>query len=240
VVPAPVFTSGSMVNAASFKGGPVVPGEVITVFGSNFGPASLSTLSLDASGRVATQIADTFVTFDGTAAPMIYAVTGQLSAIVPYNVSGKTSSNVVVSFGGAISAPVKVVVADASPALFTLNASGSGPAAILNQDASVNTAAHPAAQNSIVVLFGTGLGVVTPAARDGEITIGTATSLQTVKVTIGGKDARILYAGAAPSLVSGVFQINVQLPQGIGQGALPILVTVGSAATPTIVTVFVE
>jgi uncharacterized protein (TIGR03437 family) len=245
VIPAPKFTSDAIVNAASFKGGPVVPGEVITLFGANFGPTAISTLALDTNGRVATTLADTILSFDSTAptptlAPIVYSITGQMSAVVPYNVSGKTNVNVRLIYGGAVSTPVQLSVSDTSPALFTLNSSGTGPGAILNQDGSVNQANHPAAQGSVIVLYGTGMGILNPLPKDGEVTFVTETTPKKVTVTIGGKDANVVYAGAAPSLVSGVFQINATLPAGIGSGAIPILVTVGNTTTPAGVTVFVQ
>ncbi len=196
VIPAPQFSADTIVNAASFSGGPVAPGEVITVFGSNFGAAALTTLQLDSNNRVSTNLADTVLTFDGVAAPMIYSYSGQISAIVPYGVTGKTASNVVLIYNGARSKTASVAVVATGPALFTLNSSGKGPGAILNQDSSVNLANHAAAKGSVIVLYGTGLGVLNPGAKDGDVTAGTATTSQTVKVTIDGKDAHVIYAGA--------------------------------------------
>ncbi len=45
--------------------------------------------------------------------------------------------------------------------LFSLSADPSQPGAILNQDSSVNTAASPAAQGSVVQIFGTGFAQAT-------------------------------------------------------------------------------
>ena len=75
--PPPLFTRQGVVNAASFDGGPVAPGEIITIFGTNLGPPTLAGLQLTADGRVDTSIAGTRVWFDGEAAPMIFAVESQ-------------------------------------------------------------------------------------------------------------------------------------------------------------------
>ncbi len=37
--------------------------------------------------------------------------------------------------------------------------------------------------------------------------------VMTVMVKIGGVDAEVLYAGAAPGLISGLLQVNVRIPQ---------------------------
>ena len=70
----------SVLNAASFRGNPqfdnnlysVAPGEIVTIFGTNLGPASLTTAQLDANGNIATLLAGTRVLFDGVPSPMIY------------------------------------------------------------------------------------------------------------------------------------------------------------------------
>jgi uncharacterized protein (TIGR03437 family) len=63
---------------------------------------------------------------------------------------------------------------------------------------------------------------------------------QTVKVTVGGQPANILYAGAAPLLPGGVDQINVQIPNGLQPGAAPIVVTIGNSTATRNVTVAIH
>lgn len=48
-----------------------------------------------------------------------------------------------------------------------------------------------------------------------------------VSLTIGGQPAKIQYAGAAPYLVSGMLQINAVVPDGIGSGLVPVVLTIG-------------
>ena len=138
----PSFQPASVVNAASFLPGPVAPGEIVTVFGTGFGPGQLTTFRL-ASGFVNTILGGTRVLFDGIPAPLIYSVENQLSVVVPYAVAGP-STQVQVEYRGTKSAPVTLQLAPVSPAIFTLDASGRGAGAILNQDSSVNSPANPA------------------------------------------------------------------------------------------------
>ena len=97
---APVFAAGvsisdnGVVNAAGYTGGAVSAGEIVAIFGSGLGPSTLVGLQLDSRGYVATSLSDTQVLFDGVAAPLIYTWAGQVSAVVPYEVSGKTSTQV--------------------------------------------------------------------------------------------------------------------------------------------------
>ena len=137
----------SVLNAASFLGNPqfdntgfaVTPGEIVTIFGSNLGPASLATAQLDANGNIATTLAGTRVLFDGVPSPMIYTSANQVSAVVPFAVTGKTSTVVRTEYNGVQSGGLQISAADSAPALFTANASGTGQIAALNQDYSINS-----------------------------------------------------------------------------------------------------
>lgn len=58
-------------------------------------------------------------------------------------------------------------------------------------------------------------------------------------VQIGGQDAMLLYAGAAPNLAAGVLQVDVQIPAGV-TGTVPIQLKVGTASTPPGLTVTIH
>jgi uncharacterized protein (TIGR03437 family) len=235
----PQVPSAGVVNAASFaNGGVVAPGEIIAIFGSGIGPATLAHMQLDSNGLVANSLAQTRVLFDGVAAPLIYVSASQTSAIVPYSVSGKQSTALTVEFQGRSSAAVTLPVTASAPALFTTTASGVGQAAAMNQDGSINGPGNPAVRGSVVVLFGTGEGQTNPAGQDGAIATQTLPKPNLpVSVTIGGKTAQVIYAGAAPMLVAGVIQINVEVPSDITPSpTTPIEITVGDHTSRSDVT----
>jgi len=237
----PVFSASGVVNAASFQGGAVAPGEIVTIFGSGIGPATLVGLQVTPSRMVDSNLADTRVLFDGVAAPLIYVSAGQLSAVVPYGVAGKTSTQVQIEYRGARSAAVSLPVAASAPGIFTLDATGRGQGAILNQDGSVNSASRPAARGSVVVLFCTGEGQTEPSVADGTLAGDVLPRPRLpVSVQIGGLPAEVLYAGAAPGLVAGVLQVNAKIAEGVASGALSISLTVGNATNPAGVTLAVQ
>ena len=237
----PSFQPSSVVNAASFLSGPVAPGEIVTVFGTGFGPGPLTTLRLTA-GLVNTTLGGTRVLFDGVPAPLIYTVENQLSAVVPYAVAGKPSTQVQVEYRGTRSAPVTLQLAPASPAIFTLDSSGRGPGAILNQDSSVNSPANPARIGSVVSIFATGEGQTSPAGVDGKPGSDPVPHpILPVSVTIGGQTVTPNYAGGAPGNVAGLMQVNVQIPSGIQTGsAVPVLLQVGNTSSQAGVTIAVR
>ena len=240
-VAAPQISAAGVVNAASFKGGPVAPGEILTVFGSDLGPGELVTLQLTPDRRwVTTSLAGTRILFDGVAAPMIYTSQKQASLVVPYSVAGRTTSEVAVEYEGRTSTRIALPVAPSAPGIFTLASSGFGQGAILNQDYSVNGPSNPARTGSVVIIYATGGGQTTPAGEDGKVVTELATQVLPVSARIGGVDAEVIYAGAAPGLVSGVLQVNAKVPDGLDAGsAVPLVLTMGSAASQPGVTLAV-
>ena len=145
------------------------------------------------------------VLIGGLPAQVFYAGTTQINALVPAGVAG-TSATVQVSGVAA----ANVLLAPVAPGLF---------AAVLNGDGSVNGPGNPAARESVVTFYATGLG----------------TGLSSLTMTIGGYVAEILFAGNAPGF-AGLEQLNVQVPGGFAPvGQLAVLLTVaGEQASSTI------
>lgn len=231
---------GQIVNAASGYGGPVAPGEMVAIYGSDLGGAQLAQAQLASPGKLTTSVAGTQVLINNVPAPLAYVRADQVGAIVPDAVANGMSAGVEVQYQGQSTSVVQVPVAATAPGVFTLDQSGRGQGAILNQDSSINTAANPAAAGSIVVLFATGQGAMNPPWPEDEL--GSAplpVPVSKVTVTIGGKPADILYAGAAPEL-AGIIQINARVPSATKPGAEPVVVTIGSVNSQPGVTVAVK
>jgi uncharacterized protein (TIGR03437 family) len=239
----------SVTNAASYATGAVSPGEMVTIFGTAIGPATPAYPAVDpATGKLATTIGGVEVLFNGIAAPMIYAGSTQVSALVPYEMAPVATPSVWVKYIGQTSNVFQVTSVTTAPGLFTQNASGSGPGAILNQDGvTVNGPGHPAARGSIVTVYLTGEGQTSPAGVTGAITTATLpppqvtpAPLLAVGVTIDGQPALPMYSGEAPGLVAGMMQLNVQIPSNAPSGDLPILVSIGGNISQSNVTLSVK
>jgi uncharacterized protein (TIGR03437 family) len=215
----------TLVNSANNASGPISPGELITVYGMNLGPANAAGLQLTPNGLVATRLANTLLTFDGIPAPLTYVSSGQMNAIVPYELVGRTTSNVLVQRNGVSSAGFQQAISDTAPGIFS---------SILNQDNTPNSSANPVSRGSVIQIFATGEGILIPPIPTGSVTPSTpplAKPAARVAVTIGGVAAPIQYVGEAPGLVSGVLQVNVVVPDTIGTGPQPIVLSVGAADT---------
>jgi uncharacterized protein (TIGR03437 family) len=235
----PLITS--VVNAAALQGSAVAPGEVVTIFGSNLGPDEALGPVLSPSGFLSTALANTQVVFDNNPAPLLYGSSGQLNAVVPFSVAGRDHTQVVITNSGQASLALDLAVTDSAPALFTMDSTGQGQAAVLNQDGSVNGEVNPAGRGSIIVLYATGGGETNPAGIDGLIaTTPLSTLLLPTSARIDGESADVLYAGGALGLVAGVIQVNVRVPDEIASGAVPIVLQVGSGLSQPGVTVNIK
>jgi uncharacterized protein (TIGR03437 family) len=235
-----VLTAPSIVTVANAAGNSntIAPGEMVTILGSNFGPATPVGLQLDASGNVATTLAGTQVLFNGVASPLISASAGQVSAIVPFGVAIGTVQ-VQVNYQGQTSASFPLTVA---PAAIEILSAG-GQAIVVNQDGSLNSPLNPAAAGSVITLLATGAGQLSPGGKDGAVVApGNLPRLVLpVQAQIGGQSADVEYAGGAPGIVEGVIQVNLQIPPGAQTGAaVPLVLQVGDSTSQPGITLAIQ
>ena len=210
-----------VVNFGSLLETPVAPAEIVTLLGAAIGPDSPALLQLDSSNRIATVLAGTRVLFDGVAAPLIRVDSGQITAIVPASVAGKTHSLVAVERNGQTAPSTTVVIGAASPAMLTLGPAGTGQCAAINLDGTLNSAQTPAPAGSIVSLFLIGTGA--SGQPDGALAAAASNLVPPPVVVVGTQLAQVLYAGPSPGSTAALTQINIRLPSGIS-GQLPVFV----------------
>ncbi len=228
----------SVRDAASALMGPVAPGKIVSVFINGLPELAFGSF---ADERLATEVSGVRVLVNGVAAPIVAVAPGQVNAIVPYGVASEATARFSVIRDDRVLGESTVTVAASAPALFTANASGSGQAAALNRDGSFNSAAAPALARQIVVLFGTGEGALEPSVTDGSIAVAPLSKPRLpISVEIGGKEARVVYAGPAPGSVHGLLQINAEVPAGLDPGSVPVIVRAGSVRSVPGVTIAVE
>jgi uncharacterized protein (TIGR03437 family) len=213
---------GALVNSASWQDGPPGPNTILTFFYRNFpGAQPLSVL------------------IDGLSVEILYNGPTQLNFVVPPTAIPNASASLQISSGGNLVLATPLQIADASPALFTVNQSGTGQASVLNQDYTYNGAdapAVPAARGSILMVYGTGFGVANPLGQDGLSWLASA-----VSAIIGGLPAEVTFAGLAPGYTPGLQQINIRIPDDCPSGpAVPIRLQIGGHSTQLGTTIAVE
>ena len=244
----PVVPATGILNGAGFDSSVagVSPGAIVTIFGTNLSTAPSTGVQpglIPGTTQLSTSSNGTRVTFDGVAAPLFFVSPGQLNVQVPFEVAGKASSQVVVTLNGSASSAVTVPVLESTPGIFTSNSSGKGPAVILNQDGSFNSSINPAPEGTIIQLFATGLGAVTPAVPTGQLAptslpLALSTTLPTVLIGGASSPANLEFSGLAPGFV-GLWQVNVRVPIGAGSGGRNLLLRTGQQ-TANLVTVYVK
>jgi len=257
--PAATFTvSGApviqaVVNVASYQGGAVSPGELISLFGDHIGPATPAVMAdADNNGFVDTSVGGVSVTIDSAPAPILYASENQISVQVPYEAGIGTNKAIVVT-NGSTTATGAVTITTQAPGLFSLDGSGAGQAAALNYNASsatysLNDAKNPAHIGDTVVLYLTGEGAYAPYAQPtGLLTPAPGVGNQLPQmsplpaVTIGGAPATVSYAGPVVGSILGLLQLNVVVPANSATGpAVPVSVTINGATTQAGITLAIH
>jgi uncharacterized protein (TIGR03437 family) len=190
----------------------VAPGELVTIWGPNIGPVTAFEGLPDNQGFFPSTLGGfqvLFQTANGATvpAPILYLGAGQINVQVPFEFQGGTMQII----APGLSLPPMAIAIIPSIGIFR-SGGATQFAAALNQYLSVNSASNAAAAGSIVVLYVTGLsGLGTPVT--GALSY-VASSFDGVSIVQAGENLplNILYAGPAPGLISGVYQINVQLP----------------------------
>lgn len=232
-----MLTSAGIWNAASGQPAPVSGGEIMTLRGAGLGP---EVGTLPAAGPVASSLGGVRVAFDGIPAPLLYAGPDQINLIAPWAITNRAATQITVTRNSIPIAGISAPVAERTPEIFTLSATGAGAAAVINQDGTVNSPLNPARAGSVIEIYGTGLGPLRPRGIDGAIA-GVSHAEAQVSVTIDGRPAEVTYAGSAPALVSGAFQVNCRIPQGIGVNpAVEVRVRAGDAVSAAGVTIAVR
>ena len=187
--PAPSVVVSKVVNAATFEATPLVSGSMATVFGTNLMGKAVA------------------VTFDGTAATLLYNSATQINLQVPAGLGSKATAAMVVTVDGVSSTPTTVSLSPAWPAIFAHG--------VLNQDYTENTSQSAATPGSILQIWGTGI----PQSAIVTVRIGSRSNLVP------------LYAGAAPSL-AGLQQVNVAVPDGLPAGAAQLTICATMSGQP--------
>ena len=224
----PIPIIQSVVNAAS-RSSVIVPGSIVSVLGTSLGPA-LMTTPYSSYGLHPTQWGNASVKFDGTEAQILYVSPERIDVVVPKSVMGQATTEVIVGTAASFrsSAPYSVPVTAAAPAVFTVGGDGSGQGDFQVFPGGLqNGPDNPAAPGATITVFATGEGIWSEANEDGSFLL-TARSYTSrpVSLTIGGKEARIMYAGGAP-YQAGRFQVNAILPADTPSGRQSVVLRVG-------------
>jgi uncharacterized protein (TIGR03437 family) len=232
----PTITSASVVNAASYtQGSGIAPGSYVAIFGTNLSDVLQSATYTPLPIAMITPTYYVSVGFDANGVSVPGAISfvspGQINVQVPWELAGQSSVEIKVNNEPLNGNLVTVPVATYSPALFVVN----DIAAASNLSYQLITTSNAAVRGNYIVLYANGLGPVSNQPADGGVASGTqlSTTSTTPTVTIGGQAANVEFSGLAPGF-AGLYQLNVQVPAGIGTGLQPVVLSIGGVSAPAV------
>ena len=229
----------AVVSSASYLPS-VAPGGFVSIFGAGL----IATPAMDwtdaiISGVLPTELGGVTVRVNGVWASIAYVSASQINCILPSSTpTGIINIEVNSPLGGTT--PL-VSVSAVAPALFTYQANstlyaaavfatGTGIVYAGPPGAIPGESSRPAMTGDLIELYGTGMGPTDPPAPDGvELTQPYPADLSNFAVSIGGQPATVLFAGLGS--LSGVYQINIQVPPNVPAGDQPIVVSVNQVAS---------
>ena len=225
----PVLGAG---NAAKWSiDSAVTPLEIVSIYGIGIGPQTPVT-ARPSAGTYPTSLDGVEVFFNNTPAPLMYVSANLINTVVSDNPGiyfGPETVRVVLN--GAQVAELTVPLTANMPGIFH---NPDGTAIAVNSDGTINGPANQAKTGSTVSIFGTGVSDLVQSVRSGIVgVVGLAQSIA-ASGTLSQQPLPTTYAGPAPHLISGAFQINVKVPTNGPQFPYPVQVLAGGILSPAV------
>ena len=243
------FLKGAaVVNAATFQASvPVGQGGLASLFGPGLADHPETATTAPWPSTLANR---QVIVNDNIVAPLYYLGPAQSNFQVPSNAPlGTTRIAVRTADTAELIAGGPMVVAAVSPGLYTMTQDGKGQAAAVNQDNTINSASNAALRGSVISLYGTGQGQVSPAVPDGfpaplsplsnTVTVPTSDAKTCVNsqpsmcVAIGSSFGTVQFSGLAPGYV-GLWQVNVLIPQDVTPGNVNVRILIDGTPSNTV------
>ena len=218
-----------IVNSADLSAA-VAPGGLVTITGRDMSTVTVVNNELP----VPTTLGEVCVTVNDRAMPLLMVSSGQINGQLPFSISG--SAKLVVRAPGGISDPFSLTILPGAAAIFRTGTAGpdTGLATVVRStNNELVTLTNPIHPKDVIVIYATGLGDTTPVIEAGDTgpSDPLAAASLSPRVTLGGVDLEVGYAGLVPGQV-GVYQINAFVPETVPEGiSVPLAVTQGSYST---------
>lgn len=215
----------------------VQPGELVSIFGTN-----LASESANWNGNFPTSLGGTSVEINGKAAFLIYVSPSQINLQAP---DDSTTGPVPVVVKTATGSATSTVTLDSFAPAFNLldakyvsgiilrpngsGAYGGGTYDLLGPTGkSLGYSTVAAVPGDIVELFACGFGPTTPEVPAGEAFTGAAPVNNPIRLYIHNVLIKPTFVGLSSA---GIYQINLNVPSGLGQGEVPVVAFAGGLRT---------
>ena len=233
-------TITGVTNAASFQPG-LASATWMTLCGSDLAATTQTWGSSDfVNGALPTSLGGVSVTIDSVPAYVEYISPTQINVLAPDD-KATGAVQVQITEDGQTSSIFTLQKQQFAPAFFTFD-NGKYVAAEHSNYTYVGattlfTGATPAKPGETVLLYGTGFGPTSPAVPTADQVTAAEPLANTVKVTIGGVAATVVFAGLSGS---GLDQLNVTIPSSLASGDAAVVATVGGVSTQTGVSITIQ
>ncbi len=194
----------------------VSPGSLATIFGTGLS----SGIAYATSKPLPFTLNNVVVTVNNKQAALLYVGPDQINFQVPFETTPGTAT-VTVTDNGAASNAFAAPIALAAPAIFQ---DKNNHAIAQNQNGTLNSASDPAATGTVLVVYLTGIGAVTPGVSDGAPALGAPNLSKPTAIptaSIGGVNATVQFLGLAPGFI-GLAQANILVPSSLGTASYPL------------------
>jgi uncharacterized protein (TIGR03437 family) len=228
---------GGVVSASAFgEFTSAAPGSWVEIYGSNLASETRGWTGADFTGiNAPTSLSGTSVSIGGQAAFIDYISPGQVNALVPSNVGTGVQPIILMTAAGASTA-FNITINAVAPGLlappnfsvggvqYAVAQFGDGTY-VLPTGAISGLTSRPAVPGDIIVIYGVGFGPVTPDIPAGQLVQFSNTLAYSFQIFIGGVAAQAVYDGLAPNY-TGLYQLNITVPNVAAGGAMPLTFTV--------------
>jgi len=200
-----------VVNGASFDNR-LAPGVMANVFGGNLAEKAQPSTSVP----LPTVLGGVSVLVGGKPGALAFISASQVTFQIPVDLpTGPATVQVERKVDGQTlrSAQVNVTLDKYAPALFTVAGGGKGLGAFMLGSGQVVGAVTRANRCDVISAYAVGLGPTNPVVPTGAAAP-SSPQAQTVaqpKVTVGGKEAQVVYSGLAPGMAGGMYQVDFRL-----------------------------
>ncbi len=238
----PRISAEGIVNAASYAPGVIAPGTILSIFGENLGPAVPPVIEIDAYDHFPVT-AGGVVVRNGPPFALLAVLPNQVNTVVSPNLNPRSlEGEIGFLLGNSLNVVSGLRGADVQPGVFSLDASGRGQAAALNQDSSINGPTNPARRGQLLVVYGTGFGKLDQSyAPQSLVVLPLPRPLASVGASLGGASAEVLYAGGSPGATVGLTQVNLRVPaDGPTGGAVPLILIADGVPSQQGITVAIK
>lgn len=186
------------------------PGELIQITGRGLGPSAALGAQIGANGRVTTSLGGVSVLFNGVAAPLLSVQENSITCMAPFELDNQTSALIQIEQNGSTTPGV---LAGVKPVSLTPEV-----LAVANVDGTLNSQSNPAHAGEPLILYVSGFGDTNPSVPDGSVYQSPLPAALYPVTVYGG---HVAYAGPAPGMVAGVWQVSLiglpaQSPDAVG------------------------